>query len=330
MAVSDIANTWDKIRQGVKDAEMLITQKKYNLSMVKSRQVLELMVDYLCSTASFSEEDLASSIDTLYENEWISKATCEHYHKIRMLGNKAVHEGNDNGYDANQAYHLLSQEVYTFANDYKKGRSGGKPAAAGRGGSASRASSGGRERGRSSGSGRQGGRDSGDRSPGRRDGSRNSGRRGSGSRNSKSQGNRSRRRQKPSGFSLTPVDLIRLGLLLAVVVIIALAVRFITPKDQKEEETSSSSVPVQTTAWETMPPTTAPPVETMADTTPAPVYKTSSALNVRSEPSTAGEILTVLEVGTIVDYVEDYDDEWIIINYNGVQAYVSSQYLVHD
>ena len=68
----------------------------------------------------------------------------------------------------------------------------------------------------------------------------------------------------------------------------------------------------------------------MADTTPAPVYKTSSALNVRSEPSTAGEILTVLEIGTIVDYVEDYDDEWTIINYNGVQAYVSSQYLIHD
>ncbi len=319
MAVSDIANTWDKIRQGVKDAEMLITQKKYNLSMVKSRQVLELMVDYLCNAASFSEEDLASSIDTLYESEWISKTTCEHYHKIRMLGNKAVHEGNDNGYDANQAYHLLSQEVYTFANDYKKGRSGGGPAA---GGPAPRGSSG---------SGRQGTRDPRARSSAGRNSSRNSGRRSSGSRNSKSQGNRSRRRPKPSGFSLTPVDLIRLGLLLAVVLVIALTVRLITPKKPEEDETSSSSsLPVETTLPETVAPTTTPPAETMADTTPAPVYKTSSALNVRSEPSTAGEILTVLEIGTIVDYVEDYDDEWTIINYNGVQAYVSSQYLIHD
>ena len=320
MAVSDIANTWDKIRQGVKDAEMLITQKKYNLSMVQSRQVLELMVDYLCNAASFSEEDLASSIDTLYESEWISKTTCEHYHKIRMLGNKAVHEGNDNGYDANQAYHLLSQEVYTFANDYKKGRSGGGPAA---GGPA--------PRGGSSGSGRQGTRDPRARSSAGRNSSRNSGRRSSGSRNSKSQGNRSRRRPKPSGFSLTPVDLIRLGLLLAVVLVIALTVRLITPKKPEEDETSSSSsLPVETTLPETVAPTTTPPAETMADTTPAPVYKTSSALNVRSEPSTAGEILTVLEIGTIVDYVEDYDDEWTIINYNGVQAYVSSQYLIHD
>ena len=128
MAPSDITNTWANIRQGVKDAELLIGEKKYNLSMIKSRQVLELMVNYLCDTASVSGEDLASSIDELYNSEWISKTTSEHYHKIRMLGNKAVHEGNDNGYDANQAYHLLSQEVYTFANEYKSkaGRSGGR------------------------------------------------------------------------------------------------------------------------------------------------------------------------------------------------------------
>lgn len=140
MAPSDIANTWANIRQGVKEAELLIGEKKYNLSMVKSRQVLELMVNYLCDNASVSEEDLASSIDELYNSEWISKTTSEHYHKIRMLGNKAVHEGNNNGYDANQAYHLLSQEVYTFANEYKSksGRAGGRGSGAQR--SASRSS----------------------------------------------------------------------------------------------------------------------------------------------------------------------------------------------
>lgn len=53
-------------------------------------------------------------------------------------------------------------------------------------------------------------------------------------------------------------------------------------------------------------------------------------LNVRSEPSTAGEKLGSLENGTIVDYVEDYDDEWAIINYNGTQAYVNKQFLTQD
>ena len=72
MAPSDIANTWANIRQGVKEAELLIGEKKYNLSMVKSRQVLELMVDYLCGIASVSNAALAASIDDRDDSEWIS------------------------------------------------------------------------------------------------------------------------------------------------------------------------------------------------------------------------------------------------------------------
>lgn len=321
MAAPDITSTWENMRRGVKDAELLITQKKYNLSMMTSRQVLELMVNYLCSIASVSEDDLASSIDTLYDNEWISKTTCEHYHKIRMLGNKAAHEGNDNAYDANQAYHLLSQEVYTFANEYKskKGRPGS------------------REQGKRFTDGRQGSRNSGSRKgEDRRQGGRNPGDRSSGSRNQRgrsasgSRSTRSRRRPPSSGFSISPTDLIRVAIILAACGAVALAVLLLKPKESDPVD-NTSSTPVPTSAFQpTVPPTETPPVETMAPTTPAPVYKTSDALNVRSEPSTAGNKLGLLEAGTIVDYVEDYDDEWAIINYNGTEAYVSSQYLVHD
>lgn len=316
MAASDIANTWANIRQGVKEAETLIGEKKYNLSMVKSRQVLELMVDYLCSAAGVSKEDLASSIDELYNSEWISKTTCEHYHKIRMLGNKAVHEGNDNGYDANQAYHLLSQEVYTFANEYKS-----KKGSSGRG------------------TGRSAGRNTGSRSSAgpsdrrRQSGGRNYDRRSSGSpsRGSSGRGSRSRRRQKSGGFAPTATDFIRLGLILAVIAAVVLAVRFLMPK-KEEAPTEASTTPTAATFSmpETLPPTLPPETETMAPTTPAPVYKTTSSLNVRSEPSTAGDILGLLEPGTIIDYVEDYDDEWTVINYNGATAYVATQYLAHD
>lgn len=316
MAASDITNTWENIRRGVKDAEILIGEKKYNMSMIKSRQVLELMVNYLCDNASIPESDLASSIDMLYEDEWINKTTCEHYHKIRMLGNKAVHEGNDNGYDANQAYHLLSQEVYTFANDFKS-KKGRTPRGTAAPRSGSRPSS-----DRNSGSGDPGRRSSGSRPSGSgRSGSRSSGRRTT----------KSRRRQPSSGFSISPTDLVRIGLILVVVVVIILAVRLLKPKDSESTDETTSSTPVPTSQFqETIPATTVPPIETMAETTPAPVYKTSDALNVRSEPSTAGTKLGLLEAGTIVDYVEDYDDEWAVINYNGTEAYVSSQYLVHD
>ncbi len=339
MAPSDIANTWANIRQGVKEAELLIGEKKYNLSMVKSRQVLELMVNYLCDNASVSEEDLASSIDELYNSEWISKTTSEHYHKIRMLGNKAVHEGNNNGYDANQAYHLLSQEVYTFANEYKSksGRAGGRGSGAQR--SASRSSGSGSSGGRSSSGRPSGGRGTGARSSSGRDsqgrgpGSRNSGARGGSSRGSSSRGSRSRRRQSSGGFSPTPTDFIRLGLVLLVVVIIVLLVRLLMPKTEEDAtDETSTTAPVETSysVPETTMETTPVETETMTPTTPAPVYKTTSSLNVRSEPSTAGDILGLLEPGTIIDYVEDYDDEWTIINFNGVEAYVSSQYLAND
>ena len=127
MAGSDTNNSWEKIRRNVKDAEVLISQKKYNLSMVKSRQALESMIRTLCENASIGDMDLASSIDALYSSRWISKTTCEHYHKIRMLGNKAVHEGSDDAYEANQAYHLLSQEAYTFFHEYNNGKRGPAP-----------------------------------------------------------------------------------------------------------------------------------------------------------------------------------------------------------
>ena len=121
-------SSWDKIQQGVKDTERLIVQREYNASMVKARQTLEFMVKNLADQAGIMDEsDLKGMIDVLYENRWISKTTCEHYHKIRMIGNKAAHEGDSNAYSANQAYHMLSQEVYTFADDYRNAKKGRKP-----------------------------------------------------------------------------------------------------------------------------------------------------------------------------------------------------------
>lgn len=136
MATIDMNTGWEKIQKGLKETERLMGLKQYNLSMVKARQTLEYMVRCLGDKACIVEGDLSGSIDDLFLGRWISKTTCEHYHKIRILGNKAIHEGNDNAYDANQAYHLLSQEVHTFAESYnarKKrtappGSTGGRPA----------------------------------------------------------------------------------------------------------------------------------------------------------------------------------------------------------
>lgn len=276
MGTTETTSSWEKIRQGVKDAEKLIGQKDYNLSMVKSRQTLEYMVQCLAEKACLVVGDLSATIDELYQGQWISKTTCEHYHKIRMLGNKAVHEGGENAYDANQAYHLLSQEVYTFANDYtaKKSKPTGsrptRPAPA-------------------------------------------------------SSSTRSRRKAAKSGFSIGPNDLLRILIAILCVIFIIAIFNLIKPNKKGETETTApiSSEETLTDA------TTAPP-ETMADTTPAPVYKTTTVLNVRSEPSTTASKLGQLPADTVVEYVGSQDDEWAIITYEGQEAYVSSQYLVHD
>lgn len=110
--------SWERIQGGVKETERLIGQKKYNTAMIKSRQTLEYMVKSLCDKSGLMESGLIDMIDALYDSKLISQTTCEHYHKIRTIGNKAIHEDDNSAYNANQAYHLLSQEVYTFANDY--------------------------------------------------------------------------------------------------------------------------------------------------------------------------------------------------------------------
>lgn len=278
MGTTDTASSWDKIRLGMKDAERLIGQKQYNMSMVKCRQTLEIMVRSLADKACLVDAELSVTIDDLYQGKWISKTTCDHYHKIRMIGNKAVHEGNDSAYDANQAYHLLSQEVYTFSNDYRS-----KPKQRKTTSSSSSASSQQIRRSR----------------------------------------NASGRKSK-NGFRLSQSDMLRILIgVLCIIFIIAL-VRFLKPG---KKGNADATLPV--TTEETLPEATTPP-ETMAQTTPAPVYKASTVLNVRAEPSTTASIRGQLQPDTVVDYVGQHDDDWSIITYDGKQCYVATQYLVHD
>ena len=301
MAATDTNSTWERIRQGVKEAETLIGQKNYNLSMVKSKQTLEFMVQILCEKAAIVETDLTASIDELYSSRVISKTTCEHYHKIRMLGDKAVQEGSENAYDANQAYHLLSQEVYTFANDYNTRRRRPAPSKSqGRSQNISQSSS-------------QSGQ------PVRRSSSGGS---------SSSGSTKSRRRAKQRGFALSQADLLRIGAVLVIIILLVVVIRACGSKEDEIAESTS----VTTTEAVQQPSTEAVsvPTETMAETTPAPVYKTSTNLNVRSLPSTDGQKLGLLPADTVVEYIGAHNDEWAIISYEGAEAYVASQYLVHD
>ena len=129
MARSDIPSGWDKIRQNVQETERLMGQKQYNQSMIKARQTVEYMVKLQCDQAGIVESSMDAMIRELYNSGWISKSTAEHYLQIYEIGTKAAKNGDNGAYNANQAYHVLSQEIYSFADNGKPSR-GRRPAGA--------------------------------------------------------------------------------------------------------------------------------------------------------------------------------------------------------
>ena len=114
MAKVDNPGIWEKIQKNVQETERLMGQKKYNQSMIKARQTLEYMVKLKCDQAGIVESSLDHMIHELYDGQWISKSTAEHYLQILSIGNKAAREGDNSAYNANQAYHVLSQEIYSL------------------------------------------------------------------------------------------------------------------------------------------------------------------------------------------------------------------------
>lgn len=383
---------WPRIQQGQKEAEMLMNQKQYNMAMIKIRQALENMVNCLGEKALIIEGDLADSIDQLYEGHFISQITKDHYHRIRVLGNKAVHDGNDSPYDANEAFRLLSQEIQTFSNDFGErkprptdvhavpltssrntsqrpgvsetglhsgayGRAG-EASGSGRGSNASgtyrpgaqqagtsrtyqqhSASGSGtaeayrqhtapalnasrpRQQHSASGSGaaRTYQQRPGTARPGQRPPQRAVSRNGQ----RVSAQSRSHRRTKKRGFDI--YDLIKPGLIFLILLIVILAVVKLIPGKSDKRKTTAE-IPTQVST-EAMKPTEAPVTEPETETEPPKVYTTRSKLNVRSGPSTTSSKLGSLASGTVVEYVNTYDDKWTIIMFEGTEAYVATEFL---
>ena len=302
--------SWQRIQQGLKEAEQLISRKEYNLVMVKARQTLEVMVRCQAEKACLVEGDLSDTIDQLYEGRWIDKATKDNYHTIRILGNKAVHEGDDTAYDANQAYQLLNQAVFAFAAENRAGRQtvGGRPAVRTQTRSAA-----GRQ-------GQAGGRPSGAR--GGQSAGRSSRPSGAGSSRTGTARRKKRRRVSPMFYVW------RLLIPVLVVVLLIVVIRMLLPGGGETDVTTTAPTVTEAPA----PPPTQPTIaETEPETETEPAAETwvvnGNSVNVRSEPSTDSRILVQLSDGTVVDYVKRYSNDWSVINYDGQEAYISSQYL---
>ena len=116
MAKVDNPGIWEKIQKNVQETERLMGQKKYNQSMIKARQTLEYMVKLKCDQAGIVESSLDHMIHELYDGQWISKSTAEHYLQILSIGYLAARVGDISAYNANLAYDVLSQEIYSFTD----------------------------------------------------------------------------------------------------------------------------------------------------------------------------------------------------------------------
>ena len=330
---------WIKIQQGLRETEALMNQKQYNMVMIKARQTLEYMIHFLAEKALIVETDLADSIDQLYEGRFISPAVKDHYHRIRVLGNKAVHEGNDSPYDASEASKLIAAEVNAFTNAFHKSRQGAQPqkprtASVQAAPMSSRASSqrvattseeprrtGTPQRSAPGSSHRAAqGSGSGSRSPQRPA-------QGSAPRNDRRPApqNRSRRRNKKRKNDLS--GLLKPFLIFMLLFVIVLIIVKLIPGKDKKDETVPTQVSTEITSEAVSTTAEAATEPTEAETDPPKVYTTKSKLNVRSKPATDGTKLGSLASGTVVEYVDTYDDKWTVVMFEGKQAYVATEFL---
>lgn len=127
VTMADIRNTgtWQRVERGLSDMANLVSRGEYNLALVKSRQTMEQIVRLSAGQNFVVYTDLADTIEKLYQGHYITKSSRDAFHTIRMLGNKAVHEGDNDPQDAARSYRLLDQEINAFVSG---GRSQEAPA----------------------------------------------------------------------------------------------------------------------------------------------------------------------------------------------------------
>ena len=289
---------WEQIQKSVQETERLMGQKKYNLSMIKARQTMEFMVKLQCDKAGIVEGAPENMIRELYEGKWISKSTAEHYMQILDLGNKATKDGDNSAYNATQAHHVLTQEIYAFVDADKV-----KP--------------------RRSSASRQTSQSSGGSTRKRQTATSAAASASSASRASRTAGS-PKKSKKSSG--IRQEDLLKLLVPIALVIILIFLIKVLTPdKDPTNETTPAAQITVEKQQTDAAVETT--PAETEIAPEVTVTYKTTTTLNVRSGPSTDSERIGKFDPDKTVEYLRDHDDFWAVILYNGQEAYVAKEYL---
>ena len=363
MADSGLNELKQRSEQYLIEMADLISRREYNLALVKGRQAMEQVVRSYARDGRVLYTDLADTIESLYQSRKIERETRDAFHQIRLLGNKAVHEGDNSPEDAEKSYYLLKKELETYlsraaaqAADRTPVRvdkdSLGQPSRAGRrmaayqnlmgeeaSGEAERPQRVRREAAEPMLDAGMRRRPSGEDAPRRRN---NAGRSSSGAANGGASGGgrarqnrvptredrlRAQRQQKSGrrGGGLAPADLLRILLPVLCIILLIVIVRGCVKNQPAETTAPSSSVAPSTQA-----PVTEPETETEPPTTEAPVvrYKVKgSAVNARYADN-QNRVYEQLAAGTEIGEVETIEgSDFVKFKRDGIDLLINKNYI---
>lgn len=330
---------WGEIQQQLQDVQNFLLNGQYKEAVILDKEILSLLVRMQIDQALMVSGNLEGDINQLFEGGVISAQARDAYHGIRAFGELAALGNETSVQDANDSFSMLRDALSNYVEEMQGGREKQLETSSPR----VNPSSYGEEAPRINADGYSVKsanaylREESDEELGipiRRNSGR-SGRPSSGTNRSSSgardsvkrrvnRGTGQRKGRRPS--SQTEWDLysiIKIALAVLCILLVILIVRaFAFPKKKAVQTTAAV-----TTVAETAESTEAESSSIEETTEAAKAYFVTTGVRVRTKPSTDAEVLTVLDSGTEIKYKSDYNDQWVVIDYNGQDAYVSKQYV---
>lgn len=330
---------WGEIQQQLQDVQNFLLNGQYKEAVILDKEILSLLVRMQIDQALMVSGNLEGDINQLFEGGVISAQARDAYHGIRAFGELAALGNETSAQDANDSFSMLRDALSNYVEEMQGGREKQLETSSPRvnpssyGEEAPRINADGYSvksanaylREESDGelgipirrnSGRSGRPSSGTNrsSSGARDSVKRRVNRGTGQR-------KGRRPSSQTEWDL--YSIIKIALAVLCIILVILIVRaFAFPKKKAVQTTAAV-----TTVAETAESTEAESSSIEETTEAAKAYFVTTGVRVRTKPSTDAEVLTVLDSGTEIKYKSDYNDQWVVIDYNGQDAYVSKQYV---
>lgn len=336
---------WSNIRVQLSDTQRYLLEGQYREAVLGSRELLKALVRMQMNDACLVSTELGMDIEQLFENRVIGAVQRENYQRVNSAAEQAAGAIQPDAQMANDVFSLIRQELSDYVEQEQRGRdaesrseaataqepeltvsrrystdntAGIRDAGPSIPLSRRTESEPQRERVRRSSTRRSSGRSTG--------GARRSGARRSTGRDTQRSGRRNRYREEQVQ-ELDLYSILKIAVPLLILILVVILLRVLSGGGKNVAETTPATSAVETTI-STEPETTVPET-TVPETTEAPRrWITTDGLRVRTRPSTENsEVLTVLEPGTELNYKGEYDADWLIIDYNGQEAYVAKAYV---